>query len=54
MKRWLIGSDAKQSGRPHGRDGSASGISKKKIRVDIHKLKWILFRISRVQIEYPK
>ena len=38
----------KQLGLPHGRDGSASRISKKKIRVDIHTLKWILFRISRV------
>ena len=27
---------------------------KKKIRGDIHKLKGVLFRISRVQIEYPK
>ena len=41
-------------GRPHGSDGSASGISKKKIRMDFHKLKWILFRISRVQFGYPK
>ena len=32
QERWLMGSIARQSGRPHGSDGSgASGISKNKV-----------------------